>query len=225
MTVSRLGFALALALGAVGCTHADAAEPTPTPEDSPAAVPAPPVGTCTIASSCVAIEIDALTSAPCCTPKSSCGYLLPEIDPVTLMFFPDAKDFQAQITKDDPNGRCAPESFFFGPQVGFNEERYEEEGFPDILIASSCASFHIAAFTLPGCCLPDNRCGLSTHSNAPMFEYWASDPTAPFAHPECVPAEVLNQQFRASKLVSVARVSGGGTCSYAEIAARQPEVL
>jgi hypothetical protein len=119
-------------------------------------------------------------------------------------------------------GHCAPESFFFGPQEGLNEERFESEGVPDILIASTCSSFHIVAFTLAGCCLPDNTCGLSTHSYGLMFARTVDDLDAPFSRPECVPAEVLNEQFRASKLSSVARLTGGGTCNYAEIDARQP---
>jgi hypothetical protein len=170
----------------------------------------------------VDIDVAPLTAAACCTPVSSCGYLIPELDAQTLMDFPQAKDFFAQVTKDDPNGRCAPESFYFGPQQGLNEERYEEPGVPDVLIASTCSSFHIAAFTLAGCCLPDNTCGLSTHTYGLMFAEIVGELDAPFARPACVPAEVLNQQFRESKLGSVARLTDGGTCNYAEIDARQP---
>ena len=179
---------------------------------------------CVVASSCVDIDVPPLTAAACCTPVSSCGYLLPELDPTTLMYFPEAKDFLASVAKDDPNGRCAPESFFFGPQQGLNEERHEETGAPDILIASTCSSFHIVAFTLAGCCLPDNTCGLSTHAYGRMFAETVNDLDAPFATPECVPAEVLNQQFRASALSSLARLTGGGSCNYAEIDARQPHL-
>jgi hypothetical protein len=142
-----------------------------------------------------------------------------------VMYYPEITAFLANIAKDDPKGRCAPESFYFGPQPGLNEERYEEPGVPDVLIATTCASFHIAAFTLPGCCMPDNSCGLSTHANGLMFAETVNDLNAPFARPECVPAEVLNQQFSASKLASFARLKGGGTCNYAEIDARQPNMM
>ena len=186
---------------------------------------AAPPGGCTIASHCLDIDVEPLTSRACCTPAYSCGYILPELDPETLMFFPQAKDFRAMLTKDDPNGRCAPESFFFGPQAGLDEERWEEEGSPDILIAPGCSSYHIAAFTLMGCCLPDNTCGLSTHANRDTFGVLANDQTAPFAQPECVTADVLNQQFRDWDLRALARTTSSGTCNYAEIAARQPNLM
>lgn len=179
-------------------------------------------GGCVVASRCLDIDVPPLTYTACCTPVSSCGYILPELDPTTEMYFPDTKDFIAMLTKDDPNGRCAPESVLFGAQQGLNEERFEQEGVPDVLIASTCSSYHIAAFTLAGCCMPDNTCGLSTHSYGLMFAQLVGELDAPFALPECVPAEVLNAQFRAAKLGSVARLTGGGSCNYSEIDARQP---
>lgn len=179
---------------------------------------------CKIASSCMDIDVPPLTAAACCTPTRSCGYILPELDAATKMWFPDTQSLIDMLTQDDPNHRCAPESFYFGVQEGLNEERREEPGEPDVLIASSCSSYHIAAFTLAGCCMPDNTCGLSTHSYGLMFAEIVHDLDAPFAHQECVPADVLNEQFRAHKLGSVARLEDGGSCNYAEIDARQPHM-
>lgn len=139
------------------------------------------------------------------------------------MFFPDAKDFAAMVAHGDPNGRCAPDTFLFGSHEGLDEERWEEPGSADILIAPGCSSYHLAAFSVMGCCLPDNRCGLSTHANYDTFAVLA--PNAPFGMPECVAAEVLNEQFRAAGLRAFARTTSTGTCNYAEIDARQPNLM
>lgn len=231
----RIGIALALTFCQLGCNDDDAAErPTngqaqdaavltsdaaaTTPD---AAVPDGGTSSCTIASTCLDIDIPPLTAKACCTPTRDCGYTIPELDAETLMYYPQAREFFAMQVKDDPNGKCAPESFLLGSQPGFTEERYEDDTVPDILIAESCSAFHVGAFSLAGCCLPDNTCGLSTHNSAPTLGYLSGDATAPFARPECVHAEVLNEQFRNSKLRSLARTTSTGTCNYAEIDARQ----
>jgi hypothetical protein len=200
----------------IGCNDGDPGMSTQ------ASQPLPDAGSCTIDSSCLDIDVEPLTTAACCTAKSSCGYILPEIDDETLLYYPDAQAMLALAAKDDPNGRCAPESFIFGPLAGMAEERCEDEGVPDILVATTCSSYHIWAFTLAGCCLPDDSCGISTRGSDTTLGALAQDENAPFARPECVPAAVLNQQFRDSSLRSLARVTGGGTCNYAEIDARQP---
>jgi hypothetical protein len=226
MRFARASTRLALALCLLGCGDGEMTEPPVSGEVPRPAEPIPgPPGACTIAPTCLDIDVPPLAAAACCTPVSSCGYIVPELDPETLMHFPDAQDLRAMLTKDDPNGRCAPDSIFFGPQEGLAEERWEEEGVVDILIAPGCSSYHLANFTVMGCCLPGNTCGLSTHANWDTFAVLANDPSAPFARPECVPSEVLNQQFRASTLGAFARTIGGGTCNYAEIDARQPNRL
>src|SRR4051812_39639473 len=81
-------------------------------EQADAATASPPdaaVATaCTIDPSCVDIDIPPLTSTACCTHAYSCGYILPDLDSETAMYYPDIKDFAAMLTKDDPNGKCAP---------------------------------------------------------------------------------------------------------------------
>jgi hypothetical protein len=97
--------------------------------------------------------------------------------------------------------------------------RVEVEGGDDILITPDCESFTVFAFILPGCCLPDDRCGLSTDESSPTLGALAGDPQAPFARPECVPAEVLNQQFRDSQvLLPLARTVAAGKCDHAALA-------
>jgi hypothetical protein len=82
----------------------------------------------------------------------------------------------------------------------------------------------LAAFILPGCCLPDNSCGLSTDESWPVFEGLLAGADAPFIRPECVPAEVLNQQFRDSVVLEpFARTTASGSCNYAELDAKLSE--
>jgi hypothetical protein len=176
---------------------------------------------CVRAPGCDNIATPALTAAACCTPVTPCGYELPPLDPETEMWFPEAKAQIAQLTKGDPNGRCAPDSFFFGQRPGLWKHRVEPEQGEDILITDECESYTVFAFILPGCCLPDNTCGLSTDESWPTLEELA--PGAPFAKPECVSAAVLNQQFRDSgTLAGFARTTAAGSCNYAALSAELP---
>jgi hypothetical protein len=218
---------LMLCLCCCASDKAGNSKPERTREQTDAATMSSPdaAASCTIDPSCVDIDVPPLTSTACCTHAYSCGYILPDIDSETAMYYPDIKDYVAMLTKDDPNGKCAPESFYFGAQENITETRFEAPGVDDILIASTCLAYHFAAFTFAGCCLPDSSCGLSTHEGWPILEGLAGDPNAPFAHPECVPADELNQQLRDSTLGSLARMKSGGTCNYAELAARLPDLM
>ena len=84
-------------------------------------------------------------------------------------------------------------------------------------------SFSLGAFILPGCCLPDNTCGLSTDESYSTLEYLAGGASFPFTQPECVSAEVLNQQLRDSVvLAGFGRTTATGTCDHAALAAELP---
>jgi hypothetical protein len=159
----------------------------------------------------------------CCTPSYTCGYELPPPDEETLMLFPQAVEFLANLVKDDPNGKCVPASFYFSPREGLWKHRVEVDGGEDILITPDCLSFSLGAYILPGCCLPDDTCGLSTDESYTTLEYLAEGASFPFTRPECVTAEVLNQQFRDSVvLAGFARTIATGTCDHVALAAELP---
>ena len=182
-----------------------------------------PIDACTLPSTCVDIETSLTSAKACCTPTTTCGYELPEITEEAVIDFPQVTEYYAQVTAGDPNGRCAPESFFFGPRPGLWEHRVEVDDGADILITPDCESYTVLAFILPGCCLPDDTCGLSTDESWSTLGYLANDMGARFASPECVPAEELNQQFRDSgTLQSFARTTASGTCSYRALDAALP---
>jgi hypothetical protein len=130
-----------------------------------------------------------------------------------------AKDFYAMQTKDDPSGRCAPESFYFGKRPGLWKHRVELDNGGYILITPDCDSYTLAAFILPGCCLPDNTCGLSTDESYTTLSVLGQ---GPFTQKECVPAETLNQQLRDANLSAFARTKASGTCNHAALAAELP---
>jgi hypothetical protein len=187
---------------------------------------------------CPDLDIGMMPQPSCCTPTEPCGYELAELDEETKMWFPDAEGFLAELTRGDPNGRCVPESFFFGVRPGLWEHRVEVNGGgvdgggvdggvdrgADILIVPECDSYTLLAYILPGCCLPDDTCGLSTDESWPTLEYLAMG-TFPFTSPECVSAAELNQQFRDSvTLQTFARIPDTtGTCDYAARAAELPD--
>jgi len=215
-----LACALTLALGACASDVPSAAESQmPVTTTPPASDPA----ACKLADHCVDVNATFVSLKACCSPVTTCGYELPDLDPETQRFFPDAQDFVAMLAAGDPNGRCVPENFFFDLQPGLWKHRVEVETGQDIFITPDCQSFSLAAFILPGCCLPDNTCGLSTDESWPTLQVLAGGIDAPFTKPECVTAEELNQQFRDSgSLASLARTRAAGTCNYAALEAELP---
>jgi hypothetical protein len=167
-----------------------------------------------------------LSSKACCTPCHACGYVLPEVDDITRSLFPIPEEFAAMWTAGDPSKRCANSKLFFDVRPGLDEERYVADDGAQILITPSCMSYTIAAFILPGCCMPDNRCGLSTHMSYDTLGVLNELMPAPFSQPECVSSDTLNQQFRATaKLGPFARTSASGTCDYAALDAKLPKLI
>lgn len=180
-------------------------------------------GACAPPMDCRDVDVGGdLSFKACCSATVDCGYELPMLDEENRMLFPQAEEFIVMWT-GDPNSRCARLELFFGPRPGLWKHRVEVEGQEDILITPDCDSYTLGAFILPGCCLPDSTCGLSTDESWTTLESLAQGVEAPFNRPECVSAEVLNQQFRDSVVLEdFARTTAGGTCDYAALAAELP---
>jgi hypothetical protein len=161
----------------------------------------------------------------CCTAKYACGYELSFEDDF-LMVYPQARDLLVQLTLDDPNGKCAPESALFPVRPGTYDHRVELPGEPDgdILVAAQCESRGFSVFSLPGCCMRDDHCGISTDEMAPTFQVLLDGAAAPFSEPECLSAEALNAQLSASTLAAFARIppTPGARCDHAALAAAIP---
>ena len=182
-------------------------------------------GTCVRSPDCLDIMTSFFSFPGCCTQKYACGYEV-SFAPEFLAVYPMARDLLVELTADDPNGKCANQTFVFPVKPGTYDHRVELPGPPenDILIDAKCESRGITVFSLPGCCMPDNRCGISTDEMAPQFQVLLEGETAPFTEPECVTADVLNQQIKATKLSAFARIPAttGAACDYAGLAARIP---
>ena len=204
----------------------DAAEPSSEPDGS-----APPPRhdaaiadsgtTCTLPSDCVDFTLLDMTTKACCSSSVACGYELPELDDMAKMDFPGTEDLIAELTAGDPNGRCAPLSFFFGDAPTLPERRVAVEEGDDILLTPDCSSYHVLAWGLPGCCLPDDSCGLSTDESYTTFANAIQGDGMPFDRPACLSADTLNQQFRDSVVLEAfARTVASGSCDYAALDAR-----
>lgn len=164
----------------------------------------------------------------CCSPNVSCGYEI-TYDDAFFEVYPQARDVLFNLASDDPEGKCVPESYVFPVRPGTYDHRVEVEGPEegDILVAKACESRGFWVFTLPGCCMPDDRCGISTDEVALTLELLLEGESAPFAKPECVTADELNMQFAASSLDEFARIppTGGASCDYRALAEAQPRYV
>ena len=182
-------------------------------------------GMCVAEETCKDLNTSFFQYAACCSPNVSCGYEL-EFDDAFFDVYPQARDLLFELASDDPEGKCVPESYIFPVRSGTYDHRVEVEGpeSGDILVAQQCESRGFWVFTLPGCCMPDNRCGISTDEVAPTFELLLEGESAPFAKPECVTADELNRQFEATSLDAFARIpaTSGAQCDHQALAEAQP---
>lgn len=162
--------------------------------------------TCARSAGCEDLRTAFFDYRACCTTKYACGYELSYGDDF-VMVYPQIRDVLAALTIDDPEHKCVPEAATFASRPGTYDHRVElgDEPEQDILVAAQCESRAFTVFALPGCCMPDERCGISTDEIAGTFEVLLEGQPAPFAAPECVSAQELNALLRASKLSAFAR--------------------
>ena len=212
--------------GAAGARAMMVARSASTPESTALAMPgpAPTNQACVLPDDCVDIETSFFNYPACCRETTHCGYELvldEEEFEESLMYFPQFEEFREEKSDDG----CFPKSFFFPILPGFYAHRTAVEGGDDILITPDCESRGFVAFALPGCCMPNNQCGISTDEMADIFQVLLEGDSAPFTQPECVPAQVLNQQLRDSvKLAGIAHLppTSGGPCDYAALDMQLP---
>jgi hypothetical protein len=207
---------------------ADSARPTPTVDAATAADSGKPdagAGMCVKSDDCVDIDTSYFQYPSCCSPHVSCGYQI-TYDDMFFEVYPQARDVLFQLASDDPEGKCVPESYVFPVKPGTYDHRVQVEGpeEQDILVAEQCESRGFWVFTLPGCCMADNRCGISTDEVAPTLGLLLEGETAPFTQPECVTADELNAQFKTTSLSAFARIpaTAGAPCDRAALAEAHP---
>ena len=173
-------------------------------------------GRCRLPSSCQNIDSWIFTLTACCLEGNECGYEL--TNP------PELRDLIAQMGQAGESGggfnalaACVPATEIFRREPGEEEKRIPNPGGMDQLITPDCESRALLAFPLPGCCLPSNRCGVSTYQIRSVLQTVAIFP-APFTEIECVTVEELNAQFRQSLFAGAAQLPpSDGTCNYADL--------
>jgi hypothetical protein len=218
-------FALFIAVGLLllSCTR-DAPLPAAQPP-SDAAGGVAPAAMCSIAVGCEDLATSFFQYPACCSPKVSCGYQV-TLDDAFLEVYPQARDLLLNVASDDPEGKCVPESFVFPVRPGTYDHRVQVEGPEegDILVAAQCESRGLMVFTLPGCCMPDDRCGISTDEVALQLGLLLEGEEAPFSTPECVTADELNMQLKASSLSEFGRIpaTAGTPCDHSALAEALP---
>jgi hypothetical protein len=186
---------------------------------------APSDGMCVKEEACQDLITSFFQYPACCSPNVSCGYEV-TFEDAFFEVYPQARDLLFNLASDDPEGKCVPSHYIFPELPGTYDHRVEVEGPEegDILVAAQCESRGFWVFTMPGCCMPDNRCGISTDEIAPTLELLLEGETAPFAKPECVTADELNTQFKATSLDEFARIppTSGAACDHQALAEAQP---
>lgn len=205
------------------------AEPVEAKQDAAVtASPSADAGMCVREEACKDLITSFFQYPACCSPNVTCGYQI-TFDDAFFEVYPQARDVLFDLASDDPEGKCVPDKYVFPEKPGTYDHRIELEGpaEDDILIAEQCESRGFWVFTLPGCCMPDNRCGISTDEVAPTFELLLEGESAPFAKPECVTADELNMQFNASSLDEFARVppTSGAACDREALALAVPRYV
>jgi len=180
---------------------------------------------CLIAEGCENLATGFFQYPACCSPNVSCGYEV-TFDEAFLDVYPQARDLLLNVASDDPEGKCVPESVVFPVRPGTYDHRVQVEGpeESDILVAAQCESRGILVFTLPGCCMPDDRCGISTDEVALQLGLLLEGEEAPFSAPECVTADELNTQLKASSLSEFGRIpaTAGAPCDHSALAEALP---
>jgi len=157
---------------------------------------------CVPPATCLPIDTLPFSLATCCPDNGEqCGY---------------------QVTRpvEQSDGTCKPTSEIFLEQEGYDEQRVTAEDGPDQLLTPDCETRTLLAFPLVGCCMPNNRCGVSTYQVTEILAGLALVP-APFTRTECVSVEELNAQFHATTLAGFGQIPpSNGTCNYADLDAR-----
>ena len=228
--MSRSGLFIALecaGLLLLSCAQ-DAPPPSPLPAAQPTSVAAggvAPPGMCMIPEYCEDLTTGFFQYPACCSPNVSCGYAV-TFEDAFLEVYPQARDLLLNVASDDPEGKCVPESFVFSARPGTYDHRVQVEGpeESDILVAAQCESRGLLVFTLPGCCMPDDRCGISTDEVALQLGLLLEGEEAPFTKPECVSADELNNQLKASSLSAFGRIpsTDGASCDHRALAEALP---
>ncbi|MEY4512858.1 MAG: hypothetical protein RLZZ450_4980 [Pseudomonadota bacterium] len=166
---------------------------------------------CDVPADCLAVTTTALSLTPCCSETVRCG--LAYRSSVVL----DRASFYTSLGL--PAGEtCIPDSKLFHTGPTTDNKRVPTGDGGQVLQASDCPTSFITSIPLRGCCLPTNECAITSYPAQAELKALVDGMDLPFTRIECVKAEELNAQLRASPLAGYARVlSTTGSCNYGEL--------
>ena len=182
----------------------------------------PEVG-CVRPAGCNDIRTDFFMVNACCTKEVACG-VDASFAKVEWNETPkEVRDMLYPADFDPFKEPCIASGRLFRPFPSLLPEgRVKAERGKDILITSSCGSRALNGFLMPGCCLPNNECGLSNHWIISDLRI-LSDPGAEMRNTQCMSASEINRQLRDTRLALFADMPPlGGSCDYAALDARLP---
>lgn len=182
----------------------DAAGPGTSARDAqPAACDVPP--------DCLSVRTSALSLAPCCSAETRCGFAY--VSSVVLQ-----RDAFYAALGLAPGTTCIPETKLFHTGPTGESQRVPTEDGGQVLVSTDCPTSFVTSLPFRGCCLPTNECAVTSYPAQAELKVLVDGADLPFTHIECVKAEELNMQLKASPLAGYGRVlSTSGSCDYAAL--------
>ena len=172
--------------------------------------------TCEIPPDCERVPLPGASLEPCCTDAIACGFEMKG-------GLPGQAETVASAVNLRDGETCAPRDRFFIEHPGNEDMRVETDSGEEILLTTGCNTASILSISFAGCCMPNNRCGVSTYGIWDTLAVIA--PGAAFAQLECVASKVLNTQIENSLWRGLRFLPDTDKpCDYAALAADLPPI-
>lgn len=171
---------------------------------------------CTLSPDCESVPLVFLELGACCTATTSCGLEVRNGPP-------DLRETVASVLELGEGETCAPRDRFFLTHPGSEDLRVATDTGEEILLTTGCNTASILSISFIGCCMPSNRCGVSTYGVWDTIGVLA--PGAPFSRLQCVSSKTLNQQLEHSQFRGLRFLPDtDAPCDHAALDAQLPPV-
>lgn len=171
---------------------------------------------CTLSEDCDSVPLVFLSLEACCTASTSCGFAVRGGPPELQETVASALDLGAGET-------CAPRDRYFLTHPGSEDLRIADDDGEEILLTTGCRTASILSISFIGCCMPNDRCGVSTYGVWDTLGVLA--PGRPFSRLECVSSKVLNAQLEDSQFRGLRFLPDtDAPCDHAALDAQLPPV-
>lgn len=150
--------------------------------------------TCSLPPDCEGAKTAVFSLEPCCTERVACGFASIDAPPELT----ELQETVATAVGLTDGETCAPRDRYFIRHPGSEDLRVKTESGDEILLTTGCDTASILSINFVGCCMPNNRCGVSTYGMWDTLAVLA--PGEPFGRLQCVSSKELNAQIGSSKL-------------------------